>query len=308
MTAAQGSAVTAALPATLAGGQGFASRTSLSGETVITFSDASQTLAVNFDGASFGAAVQVPAGEARAAGDGHLWIYGGGVFYEQAAQGFANRGGGPVAPSLWDVDSAGTVWVLGSGDATEVLAIWKLSPGASGWTKAGSLKKTDVAAIGATIEGGFQLGADGPGVLAVDGSFHLFSDARCIGTGDHNKVQAWARSKDGVSWDVQALPSADSLTGGLLTWKDLAFWAADYDKVRYVTESSPAPQFDGSNWYYPDRRFDLIARCLDGKGQPTFARVASVPLPGWTDPGFTGFSPFGLATMLTGKGLTQVAW
>ncbi len=312
-SAAHGQGLTAFLPSPLLGDYFFVAQRSLSGKATIVYQAGSTTMAVTYDG-TFGTAVATPCSntndcDVRAAGDGHLWVRTGGNFHEQTGSTFANRGGGPVTLSQWDVDAQGTVIVLGPGDATEAIAIWKLSPAAGGWSKTGALKRSDVAAVSATITGGFQFGGNAPGALAPDGSIHLFSDAHCVLSGTYqNKVQVYVRSRDGVTWDVQTLPSADSLTGGQVTWKNVAFWASDYEHVRYIAVSSAPPTFDNFGWSHPDRRFDLIARCRDASNQSTFARVGSVPNPGWTDPSDARFSEWGVAATLTRLGMTQIYW
>ena len=314
MTASHGSAMTGAVPSVIAGASRLSAWRTIAGWNGVTYEKGGKVYGTTFNGAGFSSPVETPctsggyACEARPAGDGHLWVYTSGNFHEETPSGFENRGGGPVTPSQWDVDAQGTLIVLGSGSsvAGEVLVVWKLFPGAGGWTKAGALMDADVAAVDAQIEGGFQFGSNGLGALAADGSIHLFSDARCVGTGDHNKVQAYLRSTDGNTWQVETLPSADDLTDGLVTWRNVAFWAGDYERVRYVVMSSPQPTFDGYTWYYPDRRYDVIARCEDAQGQATFTRVASASHPGWTQRGFAGFSDWGVATLLSVPGLTQV--
>ena len=96
-----------------------------------------------------------------------------------------------------------------------------------------------VAAVDALIEGGYR-----PGItaLAQDGSVHVLSDARCIGTGERNKVQAYARTQDGTTWEVTTLPDVDTLHGGQLTWSHATLWARDFDQVRYAVTSSVAGQ------------------------------------------------------------------
>lgn len=244
---------------------------------------------------------------ARAAPDGHVWVRTAGAFHEQTGATFANRGGGPAGPLYWDVDGAGAVIILAYGDTqqAEKLAVWRLAAGAGGWTKVGALHAADVAPV--SIEGGFALGSFGPGTIARDGSIHVFSDARCIGTGQRNKTQLYARSRDGVTWSVEALPSADALHAGNVTWSHNAFWASDYDNARLVITSSPAPTFDGWEYHYPDRRYDLVGRCLDAQGNATFGRLASTRNPGWTTRGYASISATGATAFLTSDGLVQVA-
>lgn len=312
MTAANDLAVTEAVPDALVGGENFFARRSAAGLSALIADQNGEVALWPFDGTNLGTRQVLPCNsaldcDARLAGDGHAWVYTGGNFYEQEVASFANRGGGPATPSYWDVDSQNTVIVLASGTlATEVLVTWTLASGAGGWTKAGVLSDDEVAAADAAIEGGFGFGSSGLGTIAADGSIHLFSDAHCIGTGDRNKVQVHLRSHDGESWEIETLPDIDTLTGGLLTRRNVAFWAADYDRVRHVVMSSEAPVFDGYTWSYPDRRFDVVARCQDGGNPPSFVRLGSVPLPGWTTRGFAGFSAWGTATLLTSAGLTQI--
>lgn len=311
-TAQAGSASTAALPAPLAGGSSFGGFASLSGTSVVTFQRQGTARAVTFDGSNFGPERALPCTAVgpdctvHAAGDGHLWVRTASNFHELVGAAFENRGGGPAAPITWDVDAAGTVIVMATGDSQldEQLVVWKLSPGAGGWVKAGALHDSDVASVSSTIEGGFRLAA-GAGAIAPDGSFHVFSDPRCIGTGERNKTQVYARSHDGVAWTVETLPDADVLFAGNVTWRHSAYWAASYDNARYVMTSSPKPTFDGYVWSYPDRRYDVVGRCLDATGTPVFERIASARLPGWTTRGYARFSETGAVALLTELGLTQ---
>ena len=317
MDAQRGAARTQLLPASLAGGTELAAYRSLSGRTGVAFIVGSKVMAAVYDGTTFGAPLETPcttlgslACDVRVAADGHLWVRAGSNFYEQGASGLENRGGGPVGPSQWDVTAAGDVVILGPGDtqAGELLAVWRLVRGAGGWSKTGALLPSDVAAVAPSIEGGFRLGSNelgSVGALASDGSIHLFSDARCIGQGDRNKTQVYLRSRDGHAWDAVTLPDAGSLTDAQVTWRNTAFWAGDYDTVRYVSMSSPKPTFDGSTWSYPDRQYNVIARCRADDGSVSFARIARSALPGWTERGFSGFSETGQATLLTRSGLTQ---
>lgn len=301
MVASHGAATTGTVPNEIEGATRLSAWSTMTGWNGVTFEKADKVYATKFDGTSFTAPVETPCtsgGSAcvpRVAGDGHLWIQTSGSFYEQVPSGFESRGGAPVSSSRWDVDAQGTVIVLGSGDSSagEKLTVWKLPAGAGGWTKAGAFNATDVAGVDAAIEGGFKFGTAGYGAMAPDGSLHLFSDPRCVGTGDHNKVQAYLHSQDGVTWTVETLPSANDLTGGLLTWRHAAFWAGDDGRVGFVFVSSPEPTFDGWEWQYPSRRYDVVMRCEDAQGQATFERVASVTHPGWTTPGFAGFSEEG---------------
>jgi hypothetical protein len=313
-TASHGSASTQNVPPALSGATGFGSWRAVSGMWGATFTVGGKVKASTYDGNAFSAPVDTPCTgsadscQARPAGDGHLWLESGGNLFEESGGAFQNRGGPPVTPSLWDVNAAGTVTVLGHDPLqnASILEIWTLVANAGGWTKSGALKASDVAAANAAIEGGFQLGAKGPGALAPDGSIHLFSDARCVGTGQRNKTQVHVRSKDGgQTWDVQTLPSADVLTNGLMSWSDSAFFAGSYENVRWVMVASPTPSFDGFSYTYPNRTYDVIARCTD-KGTPTYKRIASESLPGWTSPSYAGFSERGVATLLTSVGLSQV--
>lgn len=309
-----GSASTAAKPAALDSSTYLGGFSSLAGPHVLTFLRQSVPHARTFDGTSFGPDLSIPCSNlgadcvVRAAPDGHVWVRTGGAFHEQTGTTFVNRGGGPAGPLYWDIDASGAIVMLSPGDfaLAEKLAVWKLAAGAGGWTKAGALLTSDVAAVASTIEGGFALGSFGPGTIAPDGSFHLFSDARCIGTGQRNKTQVYLRSRDGVQWEIETLPSADTLHGTNVTWSHNAFWASDYDNVRVVITSSPKPTTDGFQWFYPDRRYDLVGRCLDTQGNPTFGRLASTRNPGWTTRGYASFSSTGAAAFLTSDGLVQV--
>ena len=201
------------------------------------------------------------------------------------------------------VDADGTVWVGGRG-ITEVFQIWKLAEGASGWTKTGALTTTMLGADAAAIEGGFQLDSI-VGAFAPDGSVHLWSSARCINTGDRNKLQLYMRSQDGVSWSVERLPDMTALLDGHVTWSNNQVWASSYDNARFVNVSSTKPIMQGLDWIYPSRQLNVIARCTSG-GQPAFERLATAPLPGWTVRGFSRFSDTGALTLLTSLGLTQI--
>jgi hypothetical protein len=229
------------------------------------------------------------------------------TLYEQVGAAFESRGGPPSGIGAFDVDAAGDVWI-GNGSVTpgEVFQIWKLARGAGGWTKTGSLTTAMLGPAAGMIEGGFRI--DGERALfAADGSIHLWSEARCVGTGERNKLQVYVRSRDGVTWETTALPDLGTLTDGQVTWKNLASWARDYEHVRLIDESSPRPvnNPDGT-WTYPDRQLNVLTRCLDGSGHPTFGRIAKARLPGWTIRGFGRFSDTGVATLVTTLGLTQV--
>jgi len=243
--------------------------------------------------------------DVRAAGDHHLWVRSGAHLYEQTGATFADRGGAPIYPSLFAVSAANDVTVAAeSFTGDEVFAIWTLVHDSGGWTKTGSLTKTILGAAATAIEGGFQFDP-AIGTIAADGSFHLLSSARCIGTGQRNKAQLYMRSKDGVSWDVETLPDLGTLTDAQVTWRDLAVWASDYDNARFVDMSSPTPTDNGDGTYsYPDRQLNAIARCTNN-GTPAFERIAKVRLPGWTVRGVAGFSETGVVTFATTLGLTQ---
>lgn len=307
-----GAASTAAKPAALVDSTYLGGFSSLAGPHVLTFSKQSVPHARTFDGTTFGADLAIPCNYlgtdcvVRAAPDGHVWVRNQNTFHEQTGTTFANRGGGPAGPLYWDIDATGAIVMLAYGDTqlAEKLAVWKLAAGAGGWTKVGALMNADVAAISSTIEGGFQLSS---GTIARDGSFHVFSDARCIGTGQRNKTQVYIRSRDGVQWNIETLPNADTLHATNVTWSHNAFWASDYDNVRVVITSSAKPTFDGFEYHYPDRRYDLVGRCLDAQNTPTFGRLASTRNPGWTTRGYASFSSTGAVAFLTSDGLVQVA-
>jgi hypothetical protein len=307
-----GAASTATKPAALTGSTFLGGFSSLAGPHVLTFLVQNAPHARTFDGTTFGPDLAIPCNYlgadcvVRAAPDGHVWVRNNGVFHEQTGTTFANRGGGPAGPMVWDIDASGAIVMLAYGDSllAEKLAVWKLAAGAGGWTKVGALLASDVAAASSAIEGGFQLGAS---TIARDGSFHVFSDARCIGTGQRNKTQVYIRSRDGVAWTVETLPAADTLHTTNVTWSHNAIWASDHDNVRVVITSSPKPTFDGWEYHYPDRRYDLVGRCLDQQGNPTFGVLASTRNPGWTTRGYASFSSTGAAAFLTSEGLVQVA-
>lgn len=306
-----GAASTAAKPAALSDTTYLGGFASLAGPHVLTFLKSSAPHARTFGGTTFGPDLALPCANlgtdcvAHAAPDGHLWVRTGNAFHEQTGSTFANRGGGPAGPMVWDIDASGAIVMLAYGDFAlhEKVAVWKLAAGAGGWTKVGALLDADVATASSMIEGGFQLSS---GTIARDGSFHVFSDARCIGTGQRNKLQVYMRSRDGVAWTVESLPSADTLHAGNVTWHHNAFWASDYDNVRVVITSSAKPTFDGFEYHYPDRRFDLVGKCLDAQNTVTFGRLASTRYPGWTARGYASFSPTGAAAFLTSDGLVQV--
>jgi hypothetical protein len=305
-----GSASTATKPAELADSTYLGGFRSLAGPNVLTFMKQNVPHARTFDGTTFGPDLAIPCNYlgadcvVRAAPDGHVWVRNNNVFHEQTGTTFANRGGGPAGPMYWDIDATGAIVMLAYGDTGlgEKLAVWKLAAGAGGWTKLGALLASDVASV--TIEGGFQLGS---AIIARDGSFHVLSDARCIGTGQRNKTQVYIRSRDGVQWNVETLPNADTLHAGNVTWSHNAVWANDYDNARFVITSSPKPTFDGWDYHYPDRRYDLVGRCLDTQGAATFGILASTRNIGWTTRGYASFSSTGAAAFLTSEGLVQVA-
>jgi hypothetical protein len=313
MTAAHGSATTAAWPSSLAGATFLSPQRSASGGEGVAFQVNYQPTFARVTGGVFGPPIAIPcdiqtflgACDVRIAGDGHLWVRSGQHLFEQTANGFEDRGGAPVYPTLFDVDAAGDVWIGAQTYTDEVFQIWTLPHGGAGWQKTGSLTTAMLGAAGSSIEGGFQLD-QAVGTFAPDGSIHLWSSARCIGTGDHNKTQLYLRSRDGQTWDVETLPDIGTFTDGQLTWRDEAVWASDYDNARFIDESSPPPvqQGDGT-WAYPSRQLNVIARCLDGQ-TPGFERIAKVPLPGWTVPSRSGFSGTGTAALATTVGLTQV--
>ncbi|MEO8840263.1 MAG: hypothetical protein ABI591_14725 [Kofleriaceae bacterium] len=313
MAAAHGSATTTGWPAALAGSTYAAGQHSASGADVVVFLVGSQPMASIVTTGGFAPAIAIPctpgdfqgACGVRVAGDGHLWVRSAQHLYEQTAQGFADRGGAPIYPTLFDVDAAGDVWIASeSSTGDEVFQIWKLLHGAAGWTKTGSLTHAMLGTAAASIEGGFQWDSVF-GAFAPDGSIHLLSSARCIGTGQRNRAQLYVRSRDGVTWEVETLPDLGTLVDGQVTWRDLAAWASDYDNVRFVDESSPTPIDNGDGTYsYPDRQLNAIARCV-ASDQPAFERIAKVRLPGWTVRGFAGFSAAGVTTFATTLGLTQ---
>jgi hypothetical protein len=313
MTAAHGSATTDAWPSSLAGATFLSEQRSASGAEGVLFQVAYQPTFVRVGADGFGPPIAVPCEaltflggcEVRVAGDGHLWVRSGQHLFEQTASGFEDRGGAPIYPTLFDVNADGDVWVAAQASADEVFQIWALRRGAAGWQKTGSLTKAMLGTAASAIEGGFQL--DQPiGTFAPDGSIHLWSSARCIGTGQRNKTQLYLRSRDGQSWDVETLPDIGMFTDGQVTWRNEAVWASDYDNARFIDESSPPPvQEPDGTWAYPSRQLNVIARCLDG-GTPVFERIAKVPLPGWTVPSRSGFSATGTAALATNAGLTQV--
>ena len=313
MTAAHGSATTAAWASSLAGATYLSGQRSASGAEGVVFLAGSQAMFVRVTGSGFAAPVAVPCDSAsffggcdvRAAGDGHLWVRSGQHVYEQTASGFADRGGAPVYPTLFDVAANGDVWVGAESSGDEVFQVWKLPHGGAGWQKTGSLTLATLGTAASSIEGGFQLD-QAVGAFAPDGSIHLLSSARCIGTGDRNKTQLYIRSRDGQTWDVETLPDIGTFTDGQVTWRDEAVWASDYDNARFVNESSPPPvQESDGTWVYPDRQLNAIARCLAGQ-TPAFERIAKVRLPGWTVRGLAGFSDTGAVALATTLGLTQV--
>ena len=314
MTAAHASATTVAWSPSLAGATYVSGQRSASGAAGVVFLVGAQPMFARVIAGVVAPAIAIPcsagdfhgACDARVAGDGHLWVRSGQHLFEQTAAGFADRGGAPIYPTLFDVDAAGDVWIASESlGQEEVFQIWKLPHGAAGWSKTGTLTRTILGSAATSIEGGFQWDA-AYGAFAPDGSIHLFSSARCIGTGDRNKTQLYVRSHDGVTWDVTTLPDIGTFVDGQVTWRDLAVWASDYDNVRFTNMSSPPPTQDsGGDWIYPDRQLNAIARCLDANHAPAFERIAKVRLPGWTVRGFAGFSDTGVASFVTTLGLTQ---
>jgi hypothetical protein len=243
---------------------------------------------------------------ARVAGDGHLWVAASNL-HEQVGDGFENRGGFPVTASVWDVDDAGNVIVAGGASLhnEEYMSFWQLAPGAAGWAKVGGLPGDVVADVSAQIEGGFQFG---DARFASDGSFHLLSSARCVGTGTHNKAQFYLRSSDYQTWDVEALPAVEQLANNEdhVAWSYGAMWAGSYETVRYILMTSNKPGYDGWDWTYPgSRQVNLVERCRNDEGAITFAQSAQLVHPGWTIPGFHAFAPNGTASILTHQGLSQ---
>lgn len=291
---------------------------SMSGKTVILFDDGglgATTKAATFDGTTFGAPITTTCSyadvlnggcEARAAGDGHIWVRHNNNLYEQVGAALQLRGGAPVGPRIFDVDSAGTVYAVGaSASFNEVLVGWKLAVGAGGWSKLGALPKSRFDAVANQIEGGVQL--DGIfGTLAPDGSIHLFSSARCIGEGDRNRNQIYIRSRDFREWEIEGLPSADNLYNGQVSWRHAAIVALDYQRVRTVVLSSPKPTFDGFAYSYPDRQYNLLLRCRNNDGRASFTRAGYARVPGWSERAFATFSSTGIATFLTRGGITQL--
>jgi hypothetical protein len=313
MTAAHSSATTAGWASSLAGATYVAPMRSASGAVGVAFEVGGQPMFSRVTGGAFGPAIEIPctsaqipngACDVRVAGDGHLWVRSDQHMFEQTASGFADRGGAPIYPTLFDVAANGDVWIASESFTDEVFQIWKLPHGGAGWIKTGSLTQAMLGTAGSSIEGGFSLDA-AVGAFAPDGSVHLLSSARCIGTGERNKTQLYIRSRDGVTWDVETVPDIGTFVDGQVTWRDEAVWASDYDNVRFVNESSPPPiQESDGTWDYPDRQLNAIARCLDGQ-QQAFQRIAKVRLPGWTVRGFAGFSETGQVAFATTLGLTQ---
>jgi len=291
---------------------------SISGRTVVIYDDTSSlqtTKAVTFDGGStFGTPIATPcnsadvrngACEAHAAGDGHIWLRKGANLYEEVGGGTLElRGGAPIEPRILDVDVLGNVFAVGSGSGNDVLVGWKLAVGAGGWSKLGALPKSRLAAFAPHIEGGVQLDSIF-GSIAPDGSVHLFSNARCIGEGDRNRAQLYIRSRDFREWEVEPLPSADTLYDGQVSWRHGAMIALDYHRVRTVVLSSPKPSFDGFAYSYPDRQYNLLLRCRTSEGRASFTRAAFGRVPGWNERAFATFSSTGIATFLTRAGVTQ---
>jgi len=311
MTAAHGTAQTSSAASVLAGSTYFNAGRSLSGRIVGVYNVGSEVRASVFEGGTFVSSIAIPCTlaqpsfycEVRAAGDGHLWVRQDQNLFEQVGSTFESRGGAPIGAQLFDVDAAGTVWVGGSGTG-EVFQVWKLPSGAPGWTKTGALTTAMLGTAATEIEGGFQL--DGiTGAFAPDGSIHLWSSARCIGTGLRNKLQLYMRSQDGSSWSVERLPDMTTLLDGHVTWSNAQIWANSYDNARFVNVSSTQPIMQGLDWIYPSRQLNVIGRCTNG-GHPAFERMASAPLPGWTVRGFARFSENGAVSLLTSLGLTQI--
>ncbi|MDB4961257.1 MAG: hypothetical protein JWP01_1256 [Myxococcales bacterium] len=309
--AAHGTAQTGGAPPVIAGAMDFHAGRSLSGRIVGVFQVGTEVRASVFEGGTFASSIPIPCTlpqpsyncDVRAAGDGHLWVRADQTLHEQVGTTFENRGGAPIGAELFDVDAEGTVWVGGAGIG-EVFQVWKLAEGAPGWTKTGALTTAMLGPAAAEIEGGFAIDPI-VGAFAPDGSIHLWSSARCIGTGNRNKTQLYVRSQDGLTWTVEQLPDMTVLLDGHVTWSNAQVWANSFDNVRFVNVSSTAPIMQGLDWMYPSRQLNVIARCTKA-GQPAFERVATAPLPGWTVRGFARLSGNGAISLLTSQGLTQI--
>jgi hypothetical protein len=314
MDVASGSGTTRFRPSPLDTAQTVRAFRSLSGRTAVVWSgnDNAKTSAATFDGTNVGTPIELPcnsaavangACSARVAPDGHLWIYASSNLYEQVGSALALRGGPPGSSYLWDVDASGAVVVLSHAPGSaEPVVRWKLAPGAGGWTKAGALPKETASALAGSL-GSFDLGG---AALAPDGSVHLFSSSRCIGEGERNRPQIHLRSRDGLAWSGVTMPDTDTLYAGHVTWKNEAHWASDYDNVRLVVMSSPPPTRVGYSYRYPDRQFNVLARCRTPEGRASFARVATTRVPGWTDRAFASFSETGAVTLLSRAGIAQL--
>jgi hypothetical protein len=245
--------------------------------------------------------------EARVAGDGHVWVANPDL-HEQVGAGFEARGAPPVTPAAWDVDADGNVLVAAVGhlSADDYVTVWRLRPGALGWSRVGVLPSDAVQEVSDRIEQGFALGGI---FFAQDGSLHMLSSARSIGTGTHNRDQYVLRTRDYDEWEVEQLPSIEALAGddNHVGWRYHGFWGASYDRVRYIVMSSSKPVYNGWDWRYPGaRQLNVVERCRDEDGEIGFATVAALRHSGWTTPGFSTFSRSGVATVLTADGLSQV--
>jgi hypothetical protein len=308
MEASYGSAATVHRPDPYADAQTFRAERSISGGHTVTFRRGNTV----FVSANDGAPIATPCGlssvcDARVAGDGHVWLRTPDL-YEQVGDTFEARGGPPVSVSTWDVDAAGNVHVasVSSRHGPQYRSFWRLAAGGLGWQPVGALSNDLVNDVAAQIEGGFQ---EGGALFGYDGSFHVFSTARNIGTGQRNRVQFHLRSADLQSWEAHELPSIETLAGDAdhVGWRYAGFWAASHDRVRYVVMTSRKPVSDGWGWSYPgSRQLHVVDRCRAEDGEITYASVATVNHPGWTTPGYHAFSGSGVAAMVTSAGLTQV--
>lgn len=303
------SMATSALPDVLVGTTFVVPQRSASGYSSVLFQKAGGWFATAYDGVSFEAPVALmPISstlEGRVAGDGHHWIRHGGTFFEQTPTGFVSRGGGPSG-GTWDVLADGTVVIVAlPSSAPNEVVVWRLLPGATAWTQQTALGVDAVATFAAAIENGFE---PSTATIAPDGSVHVFTAARCIGQGERNRAQAYARfDPQNDEWHVELLPAAEALTDGLRTWNQAALWAGDREHVRFVYTSSTQPTYDGWSYVYPERKYDVVSRCRLADGTLSFGRVGRVRHPEWTQRGFATFSETGVATLLTKSlGLTQV--
>lgn len=313
-TVQPGSATTGYMPSELGNASAWRAFRTSSGVDAIVYLAGSKVAARAHGAAGWGSEITLPctasavlngACEAKAAGDGHLWVRDGSTLYEEIHGALENRGGTPMAPALWELDRQGqlTLVALEGGTATDLASIWRVAPGSGGWSRIGALGKAAVAAMEPFVVGGVRFGGGRVGAVADDGSIHLLSAASGYGEGERNKRIAHARSRDGRTWAVELLPETGALTDAKIAWRSVAMRAPSYDDVRVVLISSTLAEHQGSPKAYGERQFDVIARCRDATGKATWAPKVHERVPGLREGAFAAFSDSGVVSMLTARGV-----